>query len=138
MLRPSATAYLPSVVDVSDSNNNRSLLVMRQSPYGSSLAKASVDLALAMGAFEQDYDLLFTGAGVLQLVTEQDSEQIGVKNIGRMLSSLPLYDMESVYVDAAALERYGLNPANLVLPVKLLDDPTLRSLLNDYDHLIGC
>ena len=121
-----------------ESNPKRSLVVMRQSPYGSSLARASVDLALAMGAFEQNYDLLFMGAGVLQLATGQDSEQIGVKNIGRMLSSLPLYDMESVYVDAAALSRYGLSEANLVIPVNLLDDVSLRSFLNDSDHLIGC
>ncbi|MEP5569867.1 MAG: sulfurtransferase complex subunit TusC [Halioglobus sp.] len=123
---------------MSEKDRKRSLVVMRQSPYGSSLSRASVDLALAMGAFEQDYDLLFMGPGVLQLVAAQDSEKIGVKNIGRILSSLPLYDMESVYVDAAALERYGLNEASLVLPVKLLDDPSLRSLLNDSDHLIGC
>ena len=91
-----------------------------------------------MGAFEQNYDLLFMGGGVLQLVTGQDSQKIGAKNIGRILTSLPLYDMESVYVDAAALDRYGLNEADLVLPVSLLDESGLRSFLNDADHLIGC
>ena len=35
----------------------RHLLVLRHAPYGSSLARASVDLALAMGAFEQDFDI---------------------------------------------------------------------------------
>ncbi len=123
---------------MSQTEKKRSLIIMRHSPYGSSLARASVDLALAMGAFEQNYDLLFMGAGVLQLVTGQDSEQIGLKNIGRALSSLPLYDMEAVYVDAAALARYGLGEADLVLPVVLLDDTGLRNFLNDADHLIGC
>ena len=68
----------------------------------------------------------------------QDSQKIGAKNIGRILTSLPLYDMESVYVDAAALDRYGLNEADLVLPVSLLDESGLLSLLNDADHLVGC
>ena len=123
---------------MSAAEKKRSLVVMRQSPYGGSLARASVDLALAMGAFEQNFDLLFMGAGVLQLVTGQDSQKIGAKNIGRILTSLPLYDMESVYVDAAALDRYGLNEADLVLPVSLLDESGLLSLLNDADHLVGC
>ena len=114
------------------------MIVMRQSPYGSSLARASVDLALAMGAFEQNYDLLFMGAGVLQLIQKQDSEQIGVKNISRILSSLPLFDMDSVYVDAQSLQRYGLSESDLVLPVILLKDAELAGFLGDSDHLIGC
>lgn len=119
-------------------SKKRSLIVLRQSPYGSSLARASVDLALAMGAFEQDYDLLFMGAGVLQLIREQDSEQIGGKNISRILSSLPLYDKGSVYVDAQSLQRYGLGESDLVLPVILLKDAELPGFLSDSDHLIGC
>lgn len=119
-------------------SKKRSVIVLRHSPYGSSLARASVDLALAMGAFEQHYDLLFMGAGVLQLIQKQDSEQIGVKNISRILSSLPLYDMDSVYVDAQSLQRYGLSESDLVLPVILLKDAELAGFLSDSDHLIGC
>lgn len=123
---------------MSQTNKKRNVIVLRQSPYGGSLARASVDLALAMGAFEQNYDLLFMGAGVLQLIQQQDSEQIGVKNISRILSSLPLYDLESVYVDAKSLQRYGLSESDLVLPVILLKDAELASFLSDSDHLIGC
>jgi len=116
----------------------RSLLVMRHSPYGSSLARASIDLALAMGAFEQDFDLLFIGAGVLQLLDDQHSEQLGVKNSGKTLCSLPLYDVETVYIDAASLEAYGLAEQDLVLPVKLLDETQLSTVLNDCDHVLSC
>ena len=114
------------------------LLVLRRSPYGSGLARASVDLALAMGAFEQDFDVLFLGDGVLQLVPDQASDEIGVKNIGRALSSLHLVDVEKVYVDASALAQYGLDPNELLLPAEPVEGDDLRQLLADSDHLVGC
>ena len=111
---------------------------MRRSPYGSSLARASVDLALAMGAFEQNFDLVFMGDGVMQLLPAQASEQIGMKNIGRALSSLPLVDVDAVYVEAAALERHGLQADDLILPTTALDSTAPGNLLNDCDHLVSC
>ena len=119
-------------------DKKRYIIALRRSPYGSSLARASVDLALAMGAFEQDFELVFMGDGVLQLLPEQASEQIGQKNIGRALSSLPLVDVESVYVEAAALARHGLTVDELILPATPLDSADLSALLNDCDHLVSC
>ena len=121
-----------------DVTRKRSLIVMRQSPYGSSLARASIDLALAMGAFEQDFDLLFMGAGIFQLLQDQHSDLLGVKNAGKILGSLPLYDKESVYVDAAALQAYGLDARDLVLPVEPLEPEQVAALLNDCDHVLSC
>lgn len=116
----------------------RSLVVLRRGPYGGSLARAAADLALAMGAFEQDFDLLFTGAGVLQLLPHQDSQRIGLKNIGKALSALPLFDVERVYVDKEALLRHGITAENLVVPAQVLSAQQIRPLLDGADHLISC
>lgn len=123
---------------MSDTARKRSLIVMRQTPYGSSLARSSIDLALAMAAFDQDFDVLFIGAGILQLVQDQQSEALGIKNAGKTLSSLPLYDKASVFVDAAALQTYGFSEQELVLPVAVLDSAGLTALLNDCDHVLSC
>lgn len=120
------------------SQRKRSLIVMRHSPYGSSLARATIDLALAMGAFEQDFDLLFMGPGVLQLLDDQESSDIGLRNAGRGLSSLPLYDVESVFVDAHSLRRFGIKSGDLVVPVQVLEDAELHPLLSDAEHLVSC
>ena len=66
------------------------LMVLRHSPYGSGLAKAALDAALASAAFDQSFDLLFMGDGVLQLQPDQDSHTLGIKNMSRQLASLPL------------------------------------------------
>jgi len=113
------------------------LITVRRPPYGSSLARASLDVALAAAAFEQPVSLLFMGDGVLQLLPEQDSKAIGRKNIGRLLASLPLYDIEQVYVDAEAAARYRIDLAGAPLPARALDETGLRQLMNSCDHLLG-
>ena len=113
------------------------LVIVRQPPYGSSLARAALDTALASAAFEQAVSVLFMGDGVLQLMPDQDSEAIGVKNIGRLLASLPLYDIETVYVDANAARRYQLDLAAAPLPVRALDGKGMRKLMTGCDHLLG-
>jgi tRNA 2-thiouridine synthesizing protein C len=113
------------------------LLVLRHSPYGSSLAKAAVDVALATAAFEQVVDLLFTGEGVLQLLPDQDSQSLGKKNIGRQLASLPMYDINRVYVDGEAASRYKLDIARAPVDAQLLTPQEMHQLMVEYDHLLG-
>ena len=111
--------------------------MLRHSPYGSSLAKASVDVALASAAFSQAVDLLFLGDGVLQLLPHQDSRRFGIKNIARQLSSLPLYDINSVYVDAEAITRYNIDLTKAPVDARALNQTELHQLMVGYDHLIG-
>ena len=83
------------------------LVVVRHSPYGSSLARASLDVALAAAAFEQPVKLLFMGDGVLQLLPGQDSQAIGQKNIGRLLLVWTKYEF---FTCPRGLEHRKTNP----------------------------
>jgi tRNA 2-thiouridine synthesizing protein C len=113
------------------------LVVLRRSPYGSSLAKASIDVALAAAAFEQPIDLLFLGDGVLQLHPDQDSRSFGVKNIGRQLAALPLYDIDRVYVDCEAVARYKLDLSCTPVETCPLNYREIHEMMLKYDHLLG-
>ena len=113
------------------------LIVLRHSPYGSGLAKAAVDTALASAAFEQTIDLLFIGDGVLQLQSDQDSHSKGMKNVGRQLASLPLYDINHVYVDAQAVARYNIDLSTAAVQTHELDSNEMHQLMSGYDHLLG-
>lgn len=117
--------------------NKTILIVIRHSPYGSSLAKASLDVALANAAFDQAVDLLFIGDGVLQLLPEQDSRMLGIKNVGRQLASLPMYDINRVYVDAYAVARYNIDLSRSPIDTQALDQIGVHNLMADYDHLLG-
>jgi tRNA 2-thiouridine synthesizing protein C len=119
------------------STTRRSILVLaRHAPYGSGLARAGIDLALAAAAFDQPVTLLFCDEGVLQLVDGQ-APAAGSRTLGKLLASLPLYDIERVYADQDALQRYGLDAATLVLPVEPVDVAAQQALLASHDHLLS-
>lgn len=115
----------------------RLLLVSRHAPYGNSLARSALDTALAAGAFDMAPALLFMGEGVLQLLPGQDPSATGTRNHGKVLDSLPLYDIDRLYVDGTALAAYGLADMPLPDAAVVVDPAAIRKLLQTADHLLG-
>lgn len=122
---------------MANTSTNSTLAIIRHAPYGNSLARAAIDAALASAAFEQRVTLLFVGDGVLQLLPEQEPAAIGRKSHARVLSSLPLYGIEQVYVDAGSVKRYQLDLAQAPVDAVALDDCAMRDLLLQHKHLLG-
>ena len=118
-------------------DKNSMLVIVRRPPYGSSLARTALDVALAAAAFDQPVNLLFMGDGVLQLLPEQDSSAIGIKNIERLLASLPLYEIETVYVDSEAAALHSLDLSTAPLATRAIDGPAMHRLMDSSDHLLG-
>ena len=79
------------------------LIVNQSAPYSSGNAKESLDLALAAGTFEQDVSILFTGDACYQLLAAQKPKEIDSKNLSQMLKVLPIYGVESLFVDKQSL-----------------------------------
>ncbi|MFT5578328.1 MAG: tRNA 2-thiouridine synthesizing protein C [Paraglaciecola psychrophila] len=113
------------------------LIVCRKAPYRSSLAREAIDIALAAAAFDQPLSLLFSGDGVYQLMKEQNSEAIVSKNLGKVLTALPLYGIDSLYADDSALRLRGLEIEDLLLPVQLLDTQKIKDLMANHAILIN-
>lgn len=112
------------------------LIISRHAPYGSSRSRASLDLVLAAAAFEQNVSLLLMGKGVLQLLDRQAPPD-GVRHHQKMMSSLPLYDVETVHVEQAALEAHGLAQADLYLPTTTLNETELPLFCSRFDRVIN-
>jgi len=84
---------------------------------------------LTAAVFDQDVSVVFLGAGVLQLLPEQDGAALGTKAFTKLFPALDLYEIRKVHADAAALRAWNLDPAALLLPVEPLDTAMLRTLL---------
>lgn len=113
------------------------LVVSRHAHPGSSLPRSALDTVLAAAAFDQPVALLFQGEGVLQLLPGQDSRAAGVRNLRKVIDSLPLYDIETLYVDAAAASAFGLQRDALPAGARWLDAAGIRALLARHDHVLG-
>jgi len=113
------------------------LVVVRHSPYGSSLARTSLEVALSSATFDQEVGLLFMGDGVLHLIQEQNSSVLEVRNIAKLIASFPLYDLDQLFIDERALQHYALDTGELPQDMQQLDDAAMRTLLSRYDHILG-
>lgn len=105
------------------------LFISSRAPWDGSAPLACADLLLAAAVFDQDVSVVFLGAGVLQLLPDQDGSALGTKSFAKLFPALDLYEVRKVYADAAALRKWNLVPGALLLPVEPLDTAMLRTLL---------
>ena len=109
------------------------LYLIRQFP--GELANETIDLMLVSGVFEQPTSVVFMGDGVWQLVG--DGSKIERKDTTRALNALPMYDVESLYVDETSLVERGIASHDINLPVQVISDREVTELLHDHDVVIG-
>lgn len=117
--------------------DNRTLIISRTAPYTSTQARTELDTALAFAAFDQPATLLLLGPAVCQLIEAQDGHIIGRKHHARILSSLPLYGIDKVYVDADSARQFSVTEHNACLPIVLLDTSAIQALIARHTHTVS-
>ncbi len=90
------------------------LYVNRKAPHGSVYAHESLEVVLIAAAFEQDVSLAFIDDGVYQLMRDQDTSQIEVKNFSPTYRALGDFDVNKIYVERESLETRGLSLDDLI------------------------
>jgi len=83
------------------------LYVNRKAPHGSIFALESLEVVLIGAAFDQDVSLAFIDDGVYQLMQNQDTSGIGVKNFSATYKALGDYEVNKIYVEQESLELGG-------------------------------
>lgn len=124
-------------MNASNPSEKRWLLVYQRPPYGSTLARDALDVALAAAAFGQSVSVLFLGDGVWQLRAAQRGAAIDHKDFDRQLAALPMYDIDHLYAAADALRERRLTAADLVLPVTALEPDAIGSFIASYDVVLS-
>lgn len=112
------------------------LVIFTQPPLTASIPKEALDLALVSSTFEQRTGLIFLGAGVLQLVQNQQPNVLALKGTQAMLKALALYDIDQILVEQQALLDYGLTAADLLLTVEICDKNQLQQRLAASRNLL--
>jgi tRNA 2-thiouridine synthesizing protein C len=112
-------------------------IINRSLPHGCAQGRESLDLTLAMSAFNESLSLFFIGDGVYQLLEGHSPEQILQKHYQPLFKMLGMYDVDHIYVCRASLQQRGLTAEMLLVDVTLLDKPQLQSKLAQQDQLLG-
>ena len=89
------------------------MYVNRKSPYGTIYALEALEVVLITAAFDQDVSLTFIDDGVYQLMKDQKTEGIGMKNFSSTSSALGDYEIKKIFIDKESLEERGLSLSDL-------------------------
>jgi tRNA 2-thiouridine synthesizing protein C len=113
------------------------LVIQRTAPYGSSLGREGLDYVLTSAAYDQNISLLFLGDGAFQLLSNQQSKHINLKNQLSALEVLPLYDIENLYVTQEDLSERNLSQSQLGIKVIVIKRADVHNLIEQQDHVVG-
>ncbi len=112
------------------------LIIVRCSPYGSQQARAALDIALTAAAFEQPVSIVFMDEGVLQLLGDQQADAGELKNIGKIITALRHYEVNSIMAHQDAVAHYDLDPEEFVESVEIVTSADIKSLIADTDQVM--
>lgn len=112
------------------------LFVFRHAPYGSLTAREGLEALLAASVYEQDISVLFINDGVFQLI-DAHQPMTGIKNHSKMLSVLPMYDIDKLYVNRASLVERGLAKQILSLNVHPIDNIETHQLISTHEAILS-
>lgn len=107
------------------------LCVIQQPPYLGNRIFEALDAMLVAAAFEQQVSLLFRGEGVTALMTDQAPRN--QRNLGKILLSLETYEIDQIYVDAAALAVRKIDSADCVIEAQAITSQEIGELMNSQD-----
>lgn len=118
-------------------SDKKSVLIINQSaPYGSSKARESLDVALTCSIFDMPVSLLFIGDGLFQLIKGQSPELLNMKKHEAMLTALPMYDIEQIFVTEEDLKQNGLLEQDLALQVNVVTRSSISDLIQKHDSVM--
>jgi tRNA 2-thiouridine synthesizing protein C len=132
-------------------NIKKFMYLNRRAPYGTIYAWESLEVVLIGAAFDQDVSLAFLDDGVYQLVKDQDTAELGMKNFSPTYQALGDYDVTKLYVEKESLEERGLTLEDLMPltyededddwaekdSIRLVSRAELADIMDDQDVLFS-
>jgi len=112
------------------------LAIIQNAPYANIRAQESFDMILSLAAYEQIVCLLFMNDGVLQLCKNQNAKLGNKKEFTKAYSLLPLYDIENIYVEDAALTKFNLTLDDLIIQANPINSNKINSIISFHDFVL--
>ncbi|WP_373095600.1 sulfurtransferase complex subunit TusC [Zhongshania sp.] len=111
------------------------LYLFTRAPYGHSIAREALDMALATAAFDQVVSLVFAQDAIYQLLDKQNSGNTEKKAHIGVINALPLYEIEHVYYLSDDCSSRNISPTSLVPHAKALSATELADLMRSADRI---
>lgn len=121
--------------DETDEDCKKFMFVNRRAPYGTVYALEGLEMVLITGAFDQDVSVVFMDDGVYQIVKNQDTKAVNMKNFSPTFRALEGYDIEKLFVEKESIEARGLTTDDFVVDVQVKTADEIAALMAEQ-HVI--
>ena len=111
-------------------------VISTRAPYAGQFAREALDAVLVSASYDLDTHLLLMGDGVFQLLQGQNGTAISRKNMTSMLQALPLYGVDTIYVDEASLQERGFSETMLPEGVTVLKPDAVSSFIQQHSRVL--
>lgn len=115
----------------------RFMYVNRRAPHGTIYAQESLELALITAAFDQKVSLVFLDDGVFQLLKNQDTKALSMRNFSKTFRALEDFEIDQIYVEKESLVSRGLTEQDLIIPVEVLATEQLSRIMAQQDVVVS-
>ncbi len=113
------------------------LFLITDSPYRTQRVVETLEAALVAAVFDQQVSVLLKGDAVWSALPDQDVSELDRRSVLKILTALPEYDVEHLYVCAESLAERGLEADTLGTPVETLTASEQRALLDRSERVIS-
>ncbi len=110
---------------------------MSKPPHSGAYLQEKLDIVMTAAAFDLEVSLLLLDKAVFQLKKHQNLENTGLKDTAPIFKALPLYNIQSIYVEIESLLENGINTESLDEPVNVIPRDQLGVFFRKFDLLIS-
>ncbi|MEM9102761.1 MAG: sulfurtransferase complex subunit TusC [Pseudomonadota bacterium] len=104
--------------------------IIKSPPIGSSRGREALDIIFMAATFDYPVDVFFIGEGVYHLIDGDAPGILTIQNPAKNFSTLPLYDVENLFVEAEFFTHRAFAKEALSVPVTLLNQTDLKARLS--------
>ena len=112
-------------------------VISTKAPFAGQSAREALDAVMVAASFEIPVSLLLMGDGVYQLLQKQQPELLPRKNLSSMMQAFPLYDIETIHVDAQSLQERGISTDQLQAPFTLVGSHDLPAFIASHQQVLN-
>jgi tRNA 2-thiouridine synthesizing protein C len=113
------------------------LFALRRPPHCGTYAQEMLDIIMTVAAFDQEVSILILDNAVFQLKKQQNPENAGLKDTVAIFRALPIYNINTVYVEMESLQERGLSVADLDQSVVEIPRNIIGEFFRQFDLVLS-
>jgi tRNA 2-thiouridine synthesizing protein C len=112
------------------------LFVLRKPPHSGAYTQEMLDIIMTAAAFDQEVSVLLLDNAVFQIKRQQNPENSGLKDTAAIFKALPIYNIQTIYVEKESLQQRGLTEDHLEGAVLGIPRNEIGEFFKEFDLIL--